>query len=79
MYMSMKVTQKTIKSMINSGHAIDVTNWSDSELYRLLENSERIEKPYYSHGINGCNGAVISCDGQLYAVASRCSNMFILL
>lgn len=77
--MEKRIKQKDIKSMIINGSAVDVTHWTDKQLYSVIESAERVERPFYSVGVYGCNGAVISCDGKLYAVACRCSNMFILL
>ena len=61
--------------MIRTGAAIDVTN--DKTITRRPHNSTIV---FYSTGINGLNGIVLRNDenGQLYAVAGRVSNLFIL-
>lgn len=71
----MQVSLKTIKRLIETGVAIDVTN--DSTIKRRPLNSTII---YYSTGINGLNGIVLidNVTGKLYAVVGRVSNLFIL-
>jgi hypothetical protein len=71
----MQVSLKTIKRLIETGAAIDVTN--DSTIERRPLNSTII---YYSTGINGLNGIVLidNVTGKLYAVVGRVSNLFIL-
>ena len=71
----MQVTLSTIKHMIRTGAAVDITN--DNTITRRPINSTVI---FYSTGINGLNGIVISDNvtGELYAVAGRVSNLFIL-
>ena len=76
--MSTVIAQKEIKRLINNGSAIDVTHWNTDCLYKLMHGAA-VEKLFYSHGVNGCNGAVIEVNGKMYAVASRCSNMYIIL
>jgi hypothetical protein len=71
----MQITLSAIKHLIRTGAAIDVTN--DKTLKRRPINSTVI---FYSSGINGLNGIVMrdNVTGQLYAVAGRVSNLFIL-
>lgn len=71
----MQITLSAIKHMIRTGAAIDVTN--DATLTRRPINSTII---FYSSGINGLNGIVLmdNTNGQLYAVAGRVSNLFIM-
>jgi hypothetical protein len=71
----MQVTLSVIKHLIRTGAAVDITN-SDGIGRRPL-NSTIV---FYSSGINGLNGIVIrdNVTGQLYAVAGRVSNLFIL-
>ena len=71
----MQVALSVIKRMIATGAAIDVTN-ADGITRRPL-NSTIV---FYSSGINGLNGLVLrdNANGQLYAVAGRVSNLFIL-
>lgn len=77
--MAKQIKQKYIRELIKTGGAVDVTQWTDGELSALLRGAGTVERQCYSHGRNGCNGAVIRVDGQLYATGCRCSNMFILL
>ena len=77
--MSRQAKQKYIRDLIETGQAVDVTKWTDDELNKLLTGAGTVERLCYSHGFNGCNGAVIRVDGQLYATGCRCSNMFCLL
>lgn len=71
----MQITLSAIKHLIRTGAAIDVTN--DKTLKRRPINSTVI---FYSSGMNGLNGIVMrdNVTGQLYAVAGRVSNLFIL-
>lgn len=71
----MQVSLSVIKHLIRTGAAVDVTN--DKTINRRPYNSTVI---FYSSGINGLNGIVLRNDenGQLYAVAGRVSNLFIL-
>jgi hypothetical protein len=71
----MQVTLSVIKHLIRTGAAVDVTN--DKTLSHRPPFSTII---FYSSGINGLNGLVLRDDrsGQLYAVAGRVSNLFIL-
>ena len=71
----MQVTLSTIKHLIKTGAAVDITN--DKTITRRPCNSTII---FYSTGINGLNGIVLrdNVSGQLYAVAGRVSNLFIL-
>ena len=71
----MKVTLSVIKHLIRTGAAIDVTyaEW----LKRRPASSTVI---FHSVGQSGLNGVVLRNDetGELYAVAGRVSNLFIL-
>ena len=77
--MAKQVKQKYIRELINTGGAVDVTKWTDDELSKLLMGAGTVERLCYSHGLNGCNGAVARVNDTLYATGCRCSNMFILL
>ena len=71
----MQVNLSIIKHLIRTGAAVDVTN--DKSITRRPANSTIV---FYSSGVNGLNGIVIRDDanGQIYAVAGRVSNLFIL-
>ena len=71
----MQVTLSVIKHLIRTGAAVDITN--SDRIDRRPLNSTIV---FYSSGINGLNGIVIrdNVNGQLYAVAGRVSNLFIL-
>lgn len=71
----MQVTLSVIKQLIKTGAAVDITH-ADGITRRPI-NSTIV---FYSTGINGLNGVVIrdNVNGQLYAVAGRVSNLFIL-
>lgn len=71
----MIVTLKTIKRMIDTGAAIDITYSND--VNRRPINSTVV---FYSVGVNGLNGIMIRDDvsGQLFAVVGRVRNLFIL-
>lgn len=74
-----KVTQKFIREMIADGIARDVRDeytGDPGELHRKYSGRERV---YYSVGMYGLNGAVWRTkDGELIAVPTRCSSLFIL-
>ena len=71
----MQVNLSVIKHLIRTGAAVDVTN--DKSITRRPPATTII---FYSSGINGLNGLVMrdETSGQLYAVAGRVSNLFIL-
>lgn len=68
-----KFTQKQLRSLVASGAAKDVTNASNRS--DVPENYSQIG---YSAGIYGCNGMLLQGkSGQLYAVTSRTSAIYI--
>lgn len=71
----MQVSLSVIKRLIKTGAAVDITN--QDGITRRPYNSTIV---FYSTGIKGLNGIVIRDDenGQLYAVAGRVNNLFIL-
>jgi hypothetical protein len=71
----MQVSLSVIKHLIRTGAAVDVTN-ADGITRRPI-NSTIV---FYSSGVNGLNGIVMrdNVNGQLYAVAGRVSNLFVL-
>ena len=71
----MQVNLSVIKHLIRTWAAVDITN--DKSITRRPANSTII---FYSSGVNGLNGILMrdNVNGQLYAVAGRVSNLFIL-
>ena len=71
----MQVNLSVIKHLIRTGAAIDVTN-ADG----ITRRPPFTTIVFYSSGINGLNGLVLRDDatGQLFAVAGRVSNLFVL-
>ena len=67
-----KVTQKAIKSMIQTGAAVDITGASYPAIM------EPFEKVAYSAGLYGINGGVLQglSSGILYAITARNANLF---
>ena len=69
-----KYTIKQLKSLVNSGSAIDVT-------YAKEKNDipESYTQVGYASGLYGCNGMLLKgCDtGKLYAVTSRTTAIYI--
>jgi hypothetical protein len=68
-----KYTQKQLRNLVKVGVAKDVTYASNQnaipESYRQIG---------YSHGVYGCNGMLLQgASGQLYAVTSRTTAIFI--
>lgn len=73
-----KTTQKRIRENIIIGFVNDVSKWACEDVYKLIE-SGTVRKVCYSVGKYGVNGQVIEIDGDFYGVASRCSNLFIIM
>jgi hypothetical protein len=70
----MKVTQKAIKRLIETGAAVDVSKW---ENYRRDPMSTVL---YYSVGESGINAAaLVLWDGTIHAVVGRVNNLFIMI
>ena len=70
----MKVTQATIKRLIETGAAVDVTT---AENFKRDIGSTLL---YYSEGANGVNAAaLVTWDGKILAVVGRCSNLFFMI
>ena len=69
-----KYTIKQLKSLVNSGVAIDVTNANSKS-----EVPESYTQVGYSSGLYGCNGMLLKgCDtGKLYAVTGRTTAIYI--
>ena len=69
-----KYTIKQLKSLVNSGAAIDVTYSS-----KKSDIPESYTQIGYASGLYGCNGMLLrGCtSGQLYAVTSRTSAIYI--
>ena len=74
------MTKKEIKGYIANGAAVDITNYSHSEIQELYK---RIEKDIIgvSTGIYGMTGALIKDrkTGDLYAITARNSNLFYMV
>ena len=67
----MKVTQATIKRLIETGAAEDVT--TKENFYRDISSTIL----YYSVGTNGVNGAaLVLWDGKIQVVIGRTANLF---
>ena len=67
-----RYSQKQLKSMVSNGVAIDIT-YSTREAVR-----ESYTQIGYSAGLYGCNGMLLKGQsGQLYAVCSRTTAIFI--
>ena len=70
----MKVSQATIKRLIEAGAAVDVTT---AENFKREFGSTLL---YHSEGANGVNGAaLVTWDGKIFAVVGRCSNLFLMI
>ena len=69
-----RYTQKQLKSLVSSGAAIDVTDWSKQS--DIPENYTQIG---YASGIYGCNGMLLRgyTSGKLYAITSRTTAIYI--
>ena len=69
-----KYTIKQLKSLVNSGAAIDVTNAKEKN-----DIPESYTQVGYASGLYGCNGMLLKgCDtGKLYAVTSRTTAIYI--
>ncbi len=73
----MKTTQRHIRQLIAEGAAVDANRLEDYDLEDLAAHSEKLA---VSFGVYGMNGGVCrdTRTGQLYAVPSRSSALFIL-
>ena len=68
-----KYTIKQLKSLVNSGAAVDVTR--SSKKSDIPENYTQIG---YASGLYGCNGMLLKGEsGKLYAVTSRTTAIYI--
>ncbi len=68
-----KYTIKQLKSLVNSGAAVDVTR--SSKKSDIPENYTQIG---YASGLYGCNGMLLKGEsGKLYAVTSRTNAIYI--
>ena len=68
-----KYTIKQLKSLVNSGAAIDVT--CSSEKSDIPENYTQVG---FASGIYGCNGMLLKGEsGKLYAVTGRTTAIYI--
>ena len=69
-----RYTIKQLKSLVNSGAAIDVTHAKEKS-----EIPEIYTQIGYASGLYGCNGMLLKgCDtGKLYAVTSRTTAIYI--
>lgn len=77
--MSERITQKEIRQLISCGAAINVTDWHGKEADERLTRMN-LETIAHAESYLGCCG-VLARDkdtGQLYAVPSRSSNMYML-
>ena len=69
-----KYTIKQLKSLINSGAAVDVTHARSQN-----EIPESYTQIGYSCGVYGCNGMLLRgyTSGKLYAVAGRTTDIYL--
>ena len=68
-----KYTIKQLKSLVNSGAAIDVTHAKTEN-----EIPESYAQIGYATGLYGCNGMLLKGEsGKLYAVTSRTTAIYI--
>ena len=69
-----KYTIKQLKSLVNSGAAVDVTN-----AHKRTEIPECYTQIGYAAGLYGCNGMLLrGCtSGKLYAVTGRTTAIYI--
>lgn len=76
-----RYTQKSIKSLVSAGAAIDITN-HDGYMQEQLEALEGdLDCIGYSHGVYGVNGLLLKGrnSGTLYAITTRSSAIFLYL
>ncbi len=70
-----RMKQSEIKNLVRIGAAVDITA-ADAPIIPDAYH----EVVAVSRGINGLNGALIKGDGgTLYAICSRCANLFIMV
>ena len=74
--MSVRVTQRAIREMEVD---IDVTNWSNDDVYELLRNDPKYSRVCCSIGVYGVNAVVVRLEsGRLVKSTSRNPNTFII-
>lgn len=75
----MKVTKKSLKELVASGKAVDLTYEGDSKRAELCELEGYLTQIAYSCGIYGCTGKLLQGNrtGQLYAICDRTNAIYI--
>ncbi len=74
-----KYTQKHLRSLVNSGAAIDLTNADNADRDRIMAEEGWLKQIGYAAGMYGCSGLLFvgMNSGKLYAVTSRTSAIYI--
>lgn len=74
-----RYTQKQLRSLVNSGAAIDVNNANVRDGKIINGIPESYTQIGYSAGVYGCNGRLFKGEsGQLYAVTARTGAIYVL-
>lgn len=68
---------KDIKTLVQTGAAVDITNEELENIYKI---DSRLEVVVLTHGIYGMDGGLFknSRTGELYAITARNGNLFAL-
>lgn len=74
-------TQKALRELINTGAAVDVSRADNKDRDTLLDKEGYLRRIGYARGVNGCNGLLLRGEktGNLYAIASRSTALFVFL
>lgn len=67
-----KVTQRVLKSLVHSGIATDITNYTASDMYALMARTN-LYKIAYASGVYGLNGLLLqdTLTGEMYVITHR--------
>lgn len=73
-----RYTLKQLKSLVDSGGAIDISHFTDDEIF-MLKRKHTIKQIGFCIGQYGCNGMLLLNieEGKLYCVVGRVSALWL--
>lgn len=73
-----RYTLKQLKSLVNSGGAIDISHYSDDKIF-MLKRKHTIQQIGFCIGQYGCNGMLLLNEDtkQLYCIINRVSALWL--
>jgi len=74
-----KYTQKQLRTLVNNGAAIDITNGDNNTRDWIIKEEDYYTQIGYCVGVYGCNGMLLKGNktGKLYAITRRTTAIFI--